>query len=208
VQHLVLTSVPGREHSCVLTSPGADHVVQATNAVLDLLLPEVDGDWSARAGDLEWTCQETAAHVAHDLAAYAAQLAGSVQDGYLSFDVVISREAPPTEALRVVNACGRLLSESVAAAPATVRAWHWGPTDATGFAAMGIGELLVHAYDIACGLGVDWRPPRELAGVVVSRLLDATYGDDPTSVLLWATGRGDLAGQERVKDWAWRAALS
>ena len=175
--------------------------------MLRLLRPEVGRDWSAPAGELEWTCQQTAAHIAHDLAKYAAQLAGRVEQSYLSFRLVIPNDAPPTEVLRVVGACGRLLTESVAAAPGAARAWHWGPTDSTGFAAMGVGELLVHAYDIARGLAIDWRPPQELAEVVVSRLVDASYTDDPTSLLLWATGRVELPHRPRVEDWAWRAAL-
>jgi uncharacterized protein (TIGR03083 family) len=190
----------------VLTSPRADHVSQATDVVLRLLRPEGGRDWSARAGELEWTCHQTAAHVAHVLAKYAAQLAGRVDETYLNFRLVIPYDAPPTEVLHVVGACGRLLTESVAAAGAA-RAWHWGPTDSTGFAAMGIGELLVHAYDIAHGLGIDWRPPRELAEVVVSRLIDTPYTDEPTSLLLWATGRTDLPRRPRVEEWVWRAAV-
>lgn len=175
--------------------------------MLRLLRPQVGRDWSARAGGLEWTCHETAAHVAHDLAKYAAQLAGRAEHSYLDFRLVIPDDAPPTEVLRVVGACGRLLAECVAAAPADARAWHWGPTDATGFAAMGIGELLVHAHDIACGLGIDWRPPQELADVVVSRLIDSSSSDDPSSLLLWATARLDLPDRPRSEGWVWHAAL-
>jgi uncharacterized protein (TIGR03083 family) len=190
------------------TSPREGHVSQATDVVVRLLRPEAGRDWNARAGGLEWTCQQTAAHVAHDLAKYAAQLAGRAEHSYLNFRLVISPDVPPTEVLRVIAACGRLLTESVAAAPDAARAWHHGPTDPTGFAAMGVGELLVHAYDIASGFGIDWRPPRALAHVVVSRLLDISDADDPSTLLLWATGRVDLPGRPRVEDWVWRAAVS
>lgn len=190
------------------TSPRADHVSQAPDVVLGLLRPQVGRDWSGRAGELEWSCRQTAAHVAHDLAKYAAQLAGCVEQSYLNFRLVIPDDAPPMELLRVVGACGRLLAESISAAPAEARAWHYGPTDATGFAAMGIGELLVHTHDIACGLGIDWRPPGELAEVVVARLVDDSLVDDPSSALLWATGRLELPDRSRIEDWVWRAALS
>jgi uncharacterized protein (TIGR03083 family) len=182
-------------------------VSQATDVVLRLLRPAVGRDWSARAGGLAWTCHETAAHVAHDLARYAAQLAGRVEERYLDLRVVIPSDAPPTEVLRVVGACAHLLAASVAAAPAGARAWHWGPTDRTAFAAMGIGELLVHGYDIARGLGIDWRPPDALADAVVSRLVGLPHDADPASLLLWATGRGDLPGRPHVEHWVWRAAL-
>ena len=41
-----------------------------------VLRPLCEQDWSVRAGDLEWSCWTTAAHVAHDLTAYAGQLVG------------------------------------------------------------------------------------------------------------------------------------
>lgn len=188
-------------------SPGAVEVLRAREAVLALLRPEVGRDWSVRAGGLEWSCDDTARHIAHDLAKYAAQLAGRVQDSYLTFRLVIPSDAAPTEVLHTLDACGRLLSDAVAAAPSDARAWHYGPTDATGFAAMGIGELLVHTYDIACGLDLDWRPPDDLAELVMSRLFDTTAGTDASSDLLWATGRIELAGKPRVEHWVWRAAV-
>ncbi len=72
---------------------------------------------------------------------------------------------------------------------------------------MGIGELLVHTYDITRGLGHDWRPPRDLAQAVVSRLNGgAPAADDTSALLLWSTGRIDIAGLDHVDDWVWRAA--
>jgi hypothetical protein len=29
------------------------------------------------------------------------------------------------------------------------RAWHWGPTDPSGFAALGVNETLMHTYERA-----------------------------------------------------------
>ena len=88
-----------------------------------------------------------------------------------------------------MSSAAHLLVATVATAPADARAWHWGPTDRSGFAAMGVGELLVHTFDIASGLNVDWRPPAAHADVVLTRLMpDTPIGDPPTS-LLWATGR-------------------
>jgi hypothetical protein len=72
---------------------------------------------------------------------------------------------------------------------------------------MGIGELLVHTYDITHGLGQDWQPPRALAQAVVARLHpDAPAIDDPCALLLWSTGRIDIDGLDRVDTWVWRAA--
>src|SRR2546421_8724454 len=138
-------------------------VVDATSAVVDPLVPVADRDWNSSAAGLEWTCSQTAIHIAHDLLKYAAQLAGQTGDSYLRFRVTASSEESPEELLRIIHGAGRVLSSVIGSSPIDARAWHYGPTDASGFAAMGIGEMLVHAFDIARGLGVDWRPPSDLA---------------------------------------------
>ena len=150
----------------------------------------------------------TAAHVAHDLASYAGQVAGRAKDGYLPFDLVIASAAAPREVLGVVAACGRFLSDAVARAGAGPVAWHWGMSDAEGFAAMGVAEALVHTYDITQGLGVAWLPPEPLCRLVVTRLLPDAPPGRASEILLWATGRADLEGHPRVGEWVWRAALS
>ena len=86
--------------------------------------------------------------------------------------------------------------------------WHWGISDAAGFAAMGVAETLVHTHDITQGLGVGWRPPESLSQLVVDRLLPMAPQGRTSDVLLWATGRADLEGRPRVSEWVWRAALS
>jgi hypothetical protein len=168
--------------------------------------PYVGLDWQTRAGSLEWSCWQTAAHVAHDLLAYAGQLAARPPAGYLPFDLVVATHASPAEMLEVVSGCGRLLSASIAVAPRDARGWHWGMCDPEGFAAMGVAEALVHTYDIARGLGVRWLPPQDLAEVVVDRLVPDAPRGPATEVLLWATGRADLEGHPRVTSWVWRAA--
>lgn len=188
-------------------TPGAEQVVGATSAALDALEPLTDRSWNTRAGELEWTCHQTAAHIASDLLRYAAQLAGQTDDAYLRFEVTVSDDEPPAELLRIIHGCGHALAAVVDRSLADVRAWHWGQTDASGFAAMGIGELLVHTYDITHGLGQAWWPPRDLAQMVVSRLHDEVPAvDDPSALLLWSTGRIDIDGLHHVDGWVWRAA--
>jgi hypothetical protein len=172
-----------------------------------VLMPHAEADWHVQAGSLEWSCWETAAHVAHDLIAYAGQVAGGATASYLPFDLVI-RPSPPQAVLEVVAACGRLLSVVVQHADPDSVAWHWGMSDAAGFAAMGVAETLVHTHDITQGLGVGWRPPESLSRLVVDRLLPTPPPGRASDVLLWATGRADLAGRPRVSEWAWRAAVS
>ena len=202
----------GRRHLACdhvgMSSVGSEHVERAVAEMAAALTPHVDADWQARAGSLEWSCWQTAAHVAHDLAAYAGQVAARATAGYLPFDLVIPPGAAPREVLGVVSACGRLLSVAVASAGTGPVAWHWGMSDAAGFAAMGVAEALVHTYDITQGLDVAWSPPEPLCQSVVDRLLPEAPPGHASEILLWATGRADLAGRPRVGEWIWRAALS
>src|SRR6476659_8390294 len=136
-----------------MSSVAGQPINEAVAEMLTVLTPHADEDWQVRAGSLEWSCWTTAAHVAHDLVAYAAQVAGRATAGYLPFDLVIAPDAAPREVLDVVAACGRLLSDAVTSAGPGPVAWHWAMSDAAGFAAMGVAEVLVHTYDITQGLG-------------------------------------------------------
>ena len=171
-----------------------------------VLGPHADADWDVEAGSLEWSCWEVAAHVAHDLMTYAAQLMARRTSRYLPMRLVVTPGTSPDAVMEVVRASGRLLSSAVSAAGADARAWHWGMSDASGFAAMGIGEVLVHTFDIAVGLGVGWRPPDDLAGLVVARLLPDAPSGAGGDVLLWATGRSPLGAQPPATSWKWKAA--
>ncbi|WBP91412.1 maleylpyruvate isomerase N-terminal domain-containing protein [Kitasatospora cathayae] len=183
-------------------------VDRAVDEMVRTLSPHDSEDWQTRARSLDWSCWQTAAHVAHDLLAYAGQLAARPTDAYLPFDLTVNADAPASEVLRVVTACGRLLSTVVAAAAPGDRAWHWGPCDPEGFAAMGIAETLLHTHDITQGLGIAWRPPEDLCAAVLNRLFPDAPPGDPVQVLLWSTGRGESADRPRVTSWVWKAAIS
>jgi hypothetical protein len=80
----------------------------------EVLEPLSAHDWSVAAGTFTWTCRETLAHIGHDLLAYAAQVAGRVQDAYLPLDLVIRHDAPVADVLPAVEACGGLLVAALA----------------------------------------------------------------------------------------------
>ncbi|MDV3223025.1 maleylpyruvate isomerase N-terminal domain-containing protein [Intrasporangium sp.] len=185
---------------------GSD-VDHALIEMVRVLSPYESRDWQVRAGSLDWSCWTTAAHVAHDLLAYAGQVAAQPESAYLPFDLVIRTDTPPRDLLQVVVACGRLLSNALAAAGQDARAWHWGTTDPSGFAAMGVTEILVHTHDIAQGLGVSWLPPESLCAAVLARLFPDAPDGDPVQVLLWSTGRAELEGRQRVTSWVLKAAI-
>ena len=80
-----------------MSSVGGRHVEAAVAEMVAVLMPRLTLDWQAPAGSLEWSCWTTAAHVAHDLASYAGQVAARATAGYLPFDLVIAPEAAPRE---------------------------------------------------------------------------------------------------------------
>ncbi len=188
---------------------GMDHhdVDEAVAAMTAVLGARTGRDWRVPAGPLEWDCRETAAHIGHDLLAYAGQLAGRPPDHYLPFDLVVRPGTAADATVRVAAACGTLLSLALAAAGPDTRAWHHGPCDPAGFAAMGVAETLLHTHDITQGLDVPWEPPADLCAKVLGRLFPGAPPGDPARVLLWATGRGELDGHPRQTSWRWYAAL-
>jgi uncharacterized protein (TIGR03083 family) len=187
-----------------------DHqeVHAAVAEMLRVLAPHTSEDWTVPAGSLEWSCWQTAAHVGHDLLAYAGQLAGQSTEAYLPFDVRVRFTATPAEVLQVVAACGEMLRSTLATADPGLRAWHWGSCDPEGFAAMGVTETLLHTYDITQGLGVPWLPPASLCAGILDRLFPDAPPGEPISVLLWCTGRGELDDLPRRTSWVSKAALS
>ncbi|MFJ9691664.1 maleylpyruvate isomerase N-terminal domain-containing protein [Kitasatospora sp. NPDC101183] len=184
-----------------------DAVRTALDASLEVLTPHAgDHDWDRPAGPLEWSCHETAAHIAHDLLAYAGQVAARPRDRYLRFDLTVEPEADPAQVLTVVRAAGQLLATVLDAAPPELRAYHHGPCDPPGFAAMGVAETLLHTHDITRGLDLAWQPPADLCAFVLDRLFPDAPGGEAAEVLLWCTGRGELEGRPRRTSWNWRAA--
>jgi hypothetical protein len=96
-----------------------------------------------------------------------------------------------------------VLARVVATATPDDRGWHpWGVADAAGFAAIGIAELALHAHDVAAALGLLWTPPAGPVAATLARLFpDVPADGDAWAAMLWASGRGDLPGRERVADW-------
>ncbi|MDQ3985899.1 MAG: hypothetical protein M3280_05315 [Actinomycetota bacterium] len=181
----------------------ADDVRLAARISRDALESAVDLDWSVAAGSLEWDCRTTAGHISDALGFYAAHLAvRSTQ--WLKFDVVPHVDASNGHLARLIPAMAEVLAQVIEAAPQDARGYHHsGMHDRDTMAAMGCLEALVHTGDIAAGLELSFEVPQELCQRVVGRLFPSAPRDpDRWSVLWWATGRGDLAGQPRLgADW-------
>ncbi|MFE3432119.1 VOC family protein [Streptomyces sp. NPDC059171] len=197
----------------------ADDVTTAVRLAVDVLAKAPAERWEDRAGSLEWTCWETAEHLGDDLFAYAVQLGLRTppldrevpyrwtpeRSGGPYNAVFADREAGPAGLLATVEASGALLASMARTTPPEVRSYHgYGISDPEGFAAMGVVETLVHAHDLAQGLGLAWAPPAALCDRALARLFpDAPPGGDRWAVLLWATGRAGLPGHPRRTAWRW-----
>jgi hypothetical protein len=102
---------------------------------------------------------------------------------------------------------GALLAGAVEVAPPDTVGWHpHGMFDARGFAAMGCAEALVHAHDVADGLGVPWQASDELCDPVIDVLFPQALPRPPEvsghDLLLWATGRLVPPGLPVVTNWS------
>lgn len=173
-----------------------------------LLSAVVDTSWVVPAGDVEWSCRDTAAHVADDLFSYASQMIAEPQDNYLPIDAVIDPNATNRQILDAIAMCGRMLELAVENARPEVTGWHpYGVSDGSGFAAMGAVEVLVHTYDMACGLRLEWKPPATLCTPLLDRLFPNSPTGDPTAVLLYSCGRAPLGECPRLDAWSWDATV-
>lgn len=80
----------------------ADLVSASTAAMRHALGDADDRDWSVAAGDLDWSCRDTAAHVADDLFSYASQVVAQPSRGYLPIEATLEGTAAPASLLRCV----------------------------------------------------------------------------------------------------------
>lgn len=190
----------------------ADDLDRAVQLVVETLGKGDGQDWSVPAGDLEWTCRDTAAHVAGCLMSYASLLAVRARERWLGYRPAIGDGTTPAAMLEFILAGGQVLATVVRASGPKVRAFHpYGTSDPEGFAGMACVEVLVHGHDIAGGLGLTLDPPADLCARVVARMFPDvaadTPGIDPWKLLRYATGRVTLPGRPRVApDWRWRGA--
>lgn len=187
----------------------ADDLLEAASAARSALGPTTERDWTVPAGDLVWDVRTTLTHVADALGWYAAHLAVQSR-GRLRFDFRIHDDASDAELLDVLGAAAATLAQVARAAPQGARGYHpAGMADGSGFLAMGCDEMLVHCWDAARGLGVEFVPPTELAERVLRRLFPWAPRHEPAwRALLWANGRIGLASQpERPgPGWEWHCA--
>jgi hypothetical protein len=185
-----------------------DDLLLAAGLAVECLAASCDVDWEAPAGPLPWSSRATVDHVVDTLFWYSVQLATEARRALPS-----PRRGDPTGRvpylLTSLRSSASVLAAVVRAADPGVRAFHAaGMADPEGFTAMGCDEILVHADDIARGLGITFEPPDDLCAAVLERLFPwAPIDGDPFAELLWANGRVALADRPRIaSDWSWHCA--
>jgi hypothetical protein len=168
------------------------------------LAPYLDADWSVPARGVDWTCYETAAHLADGWFAHAARIAGQPTEWFVPATLTVDDPVTPVRLLQVFDACAELLRCAAIVTDAQSRAYHpWGASDPAGSVAMASAEALVHTWDIVGGLGGDWRPPDELARPVLDRIFPDAPAGPAGDVLLWCCGRIALPDHPRQETWRW-----
>jgi hypothetical protein len=180
-----------------------------------------DDAWGRPALELEWDCRETAAHLMDDFAFYAMQLSGRQppQDDYVALvdpppwqsggPEILFWPDPATGTAGIVScfdAAAGLLYAVTATAPAGHRGYHpAGASDASGFAAMGVAEAVLHGFDILAAHGIGYRPDDVVIGRVLDRIFPAAERtDDPWQDLLRASGR---TPETRGQKWRWDSSV-
>jgi hypothetical protein len=143
----------------------------------------LDGDWSRRAGTLEWTCDFTARHTLDSVCAPTLFLASRRTTAYPPLELTVATGATPADypdCLRaVVNVVVGVVSTTDDDARAIIRrrpVETAGPED---FPARSALELILHTYDIASGLGLAFNPPPRLTDPLFEHTKDWPREDVP-----------------------------
>jgi uncharacterized protein (TIGR03083 family) len=185
---------------------GSD-VLLAADTCGELLSLAAVEDWSRSVPSLEWTVTQTVAHAANAALWYALDMwSGEGDDA--AFDVSVKADASNVALMLSLRNAARVCAASLDAAEPAVRGFHPdGSPDPSGFAGMACDELLVHTYDAAQGLGLQFTADPDLAGRVLARLFPwHEAGSDPWATLLWANGRIDLPERINQRGWQWHPA--
>lgn len=181
---------------------------EAASMSVAVLAPALDKSWSASAGELDWSCHQTADHIPEAMLFYSVQLATQA-DHRVPKVRQGEHYATVEQAVGAIGSAAAVLAEVAVGAGPEARGFHpAGMADTEGFLAMGVDEILVHTWDIAQGLGLEFHPPAGLVDRVLSRLFPwAPEGAQPWPALLWCNGRMELDGHPRLDDdWYWQCA--
>jgi hypothetical protein len=167
-----------------------ESVGAAAADVVAALRPGVDADWLVRAGDLEWSVDRTIAHMTGAPGKYALYLS-SRSTRYVAVRVWPEADATRQERLDAIEGSAAALAGVATTAPESAFGFHVsGMRNAQQFLAMACNELLVHTYDVTCGLGLTYEPPEDLCRLVLENCYPGNDEQRPAwPFLVWLSGR-------------------
>ena len=215
------TAPPADDAPTRVEVPDAADLRRVVDGVLAAFERLPDDAWEAPAHELAWTCRHTVAHTVDCLAFYAMQLSGTrpPQTAYVPLvDPPQWQEGGPeilfwpdpaagtAGVVQCLDATAGLLCAVVATAPPERRGFHpRGGADASGFAAMGVVEVALHAFDVLTAHDVAHRADATACARALDRLFpDAARTDDPWEDLLAAGGR---TPGTRGRSWTWDSSV-
>jgi uncharacterized protein (TIGR03083 family) len=174
-----------------------ESVEAAAAVVVAALRPAVDADWSGKAGDLEWSVDQTISHMTGAPAKYALYLS-SRSTRFIAVRVSPWADATRQERLEAIEGCAAALAGVAATAPQDACGFHiTGMRNAEQFLAMACNELLIHTYDVTCGLGLPYEPPEQLCRLVIELCYPGREEQRPAwPYLVWLSGRRHPAATE------------
>lgn len=163
---------------------------RTAEVVVTALRPAIGRDWSRRAGTLEWSVETTIAHMAGGMAKHLVYL----MSGSPRFIAVAPRawpDATQDELLDAIVGCAAAMANAARQSPLGAAGFHvTGMKDAEAFLAMEVVDLLVHAEDVAQGLGLNFDPPDDLCEIALDSGHPDQAGRRPAwPALLWLWGR-------------------
>jgi hypothetical protein len=137
-----------------------------SDAVAAVWTGAADRDWSVPAGTVAWSCLATADHAVDCVYAPAFFLASRRLDAYpdAGDDLRLGARATPARLVESLAIATRIVAGVVGTTPADTEAVLFGgPPATTGrtadFVPRAALELVLHAHDVARGLGVEFDPP-------------------------------------------------
>lgn len=185
----------------------ASHVTETARVCTDFLIAAINADWTIAVPDIEMSVAGVVAHAAEGCLWYAIDLSAGGSD-LQAVEHRVKTDGSNDDLVDTLMAYARVVAAVIEVSSDSARGFHpMGAADPSGFAAMACDELLIHTDDAARALGLAFRPPDDLADVVLRRLFPwVTPSGEAWEQLRWANGRVELGDLDRLTDWAWHCA--
>jgi hypothetical protein len=175
---------------CMDAGPRSEDLLEVAKIAAGALKPYVDSDWSRPAGPLEWSVQDTIAHMTGACAKYTIYIASRSRN-FIALSCTLWPGATHDELRSSIEPVARGLATVADLVSTEVTAFHAdGELTVRGFLSKACLELLVHTDDALRGLGTALPPPPvHIVEAIIRTEYPGLHADDSWSALVNATGR-------------------